>query len=96
MSTFCGAHGIGRNAATGMLGSVLTALASDPEFARRFREAFIAPKVQVAREIYQRAIERGEIPDTVDVDVIAPRWPASCSIARSCWASSPTTRRSSA
>ena len=72
VSTFCGAHGIGRNAATGMLGSVLTALASDPEFARRFRDAFIAPKVQVSRGIYQRAIERGEIPDSVDVDIIAP------------------------
>ncbi len=72
VSTFCGAHGIGRNDATGMLGSVITALASDPEFARRFREAFIAPKVQVSREIYQRAIDRGEIPADVDIEVIAP------------------------
>ena len=72
VSTFCGAHGMGRNEATGMLGSVITALASDPEFARRFREAFIAPKVQVSREIYQRAIDRGEIPPDVDVDIIAP------------------------
>lgn len=72
VSTFCGAHGMGRNEATGMLGSVITALASDPEFARRFREAFIAPKVQVSREIYQRAIDRGEIPADIDVDIIAP------------------------
>ena len=36
---------MGRNEATGMLGSVITALSSDPEFARRFREAFIAPKI---------------------------------------------------
>jgi AcrR family transcriptional regulator len=72
VTTFCGAHGMGRNEATGMLGSVITALSSDPEFARRFREAFIAPKVQVSRDIYQRAIDRGEIPADVDIDVIAP------------------------
>ena len=72
VTTFCGAHGMGRNEATGMLGSVITALSSDPEFARRFREAFIAPKVQVSRDIYQRAIDRGEIPADVDIEVIAP------------------------
>jgi len=72
VTTFCGAHGMGRNEATGMLGSVITALSSDPEFARRFREAFIAPKVQVSRDIYQRAIDRGEIPADVDIEIIAP------------------------
>jgi len=72
VSTFCGGHGIGRNEATGMLGSVITALSSDPVFAVRFREAFIAPKVQVSRDIYQRAIDRGEISPDVDIDVIAP------------------------
>jgi hypothetical protein len=63
---------MGRNEATGMLGSVITALSSDPEFARRFREAFIAPKVKVSHDIYQRAIDRGEIPADVDIEVIAP------------------------
>jgi len=58
--------------ATGALGSVITALSSDPEFARRFRESFIAPKVAVSRDIYLRAIERGEIAADVDIDVIAP------------------------
>ena len=72
VTTFCGAHGMGRNEATGMLGSVITALSSDPEFARRFREAFIAPKVKVSHDIYQRAIDRGEIPADVDIEVIAP------------------------
>ena len=35
--------------ATGMLGSVITALCSDPEFAAKFREEFIAPKIAVSR-----------------------------------------------
>ncbi len=72
VSTFCGGHGMGHQETTGMLGAVITALSSDPEFARRFREAFIAPKVAVSREIYQRAIDRGEISADVDVDIIAP------------------------
>ena len=72
VSTFCGAHGVGHNGGTSLLGSVITALSSDPEFARRFREAFIAPKIQVSREIYQRAIDRGEIPADIDVEIIAP------------------------
>ena len=71
VSTFCGSHGPGREA-TGMLGSVITTLASDPEFAKLFREAFIAPKLRVSREIYARAIERGEIRPDVDIDIIAP------------------------
>jgi len=71
VTTFCGSHGIGRGA-TGVLGSVITTLASDPEFARLFREAFIAPKLEVSRQIYARAIERGEIRPDVDVDIIAP------------------------
>jgi len=72
ISTFCGAHGMTHTTATGALGSVITALSSDPEFASRFRESFIAPKIAVSREIYHRAIERGEISADVDIDVIAP------------------------
>ncbi|MCW2807313.1 MAG: TetR/AcrR family transcriptional regulator [Marmoricola sp.] len=71
VSTFCGSHGLAHDA-TGLLGSVITALSSDPEFAQLFREAFIAPKVAASQAIYTRAIERGEIPADVDVDIIAP------------------------
>jgi AcrR family transcriptional regulator len=72
VSTFCGSHGMARGGATGVLGSVITTLASDPEFAQLFRDAFIAPKVHVSRQIYTRAIERGEIRADVDIDIIAP------------------------
>lgn len=72
VSTFCGSHGMAHGEVTGMLGSVITALASDPEFAALFREAFIAPKIKVSQAIYARAIERGEIRPDVDIDIIAP------------------------
>jgi AcrR family transcriptional regulator len=71
LATFCGHEGIG-GAATGILGAVITAVSTDPEFARLFRENFIAPKVAVSASIYQRAQERGEISSEVDIDLIAP------------------------
>ncbi len=72
ISTFCGRHGLATGAATGMLASVVTALANDPEFAALFRERFIAPKIAVTSEIYSRAIARGEISGDTDIAIIAP------------------------
>lgn len=72
MTTFCGAHGIAPSAAATALGSVLTALMTDPEFSEAFRTRFIAPKMAVTRAIYERARERGEIGDDVDLEIIGP------------------------
>jgi AcrR family transcriptional regulator len=75
LSTYCGSEGM-NSAATGAMGSVITALATDPEFAEEFRAKFIAPKVAISERIYRRAQARGEIRDDVDVDLIAPTIPA--------------------
>lgn len=72
LSSYCGPHGMGHTESTGLLGAVITAVSSDPEFAAQFRAAFIAPKVAISREIYDRAVRRGEISPDVDLDVIAP------------------------
>ena len=71
LATFCGHEGMS-GAATGILGSVLTAVSTDPEFAERFREQFILPKFEVSLGIYRRAQERGEISDDIDIDIVAP------------------------
>ena len=71
VATFCGHEGLGQ-VGTEVLGSVVTALATDPDFAAEFREAFIAPKVAVTRGIYERARERGEIAACVDLDIVGP------------------------
>ncbi|MFL6108188.1 MAG: TetR/AcrR family transcriptional regulator [Marmoricola sp.] len=71
LSTFCGHQGINETA-TKVLGSVITALSTDAEFADLFREKFIAPKVAVTQAIYQRAQERGEIGPDVDLEMIGP------------------------
>ena len=72
LAAFCGPKGPAGHAGTRALGAVVTALSSDPEFAAEFRERFIAPKLAVSAEIYQRAQARGEIRDDVDLEVIGP------------------------
>ena len=57
---------------------MLTALIRDAEFAAAFRERFIAPKPAVSAEIFQRARDRGEIRDDVDLDLIAPALAGIC------------------
>jgi AcrR family transcriptional regulator len=71
LSTFCGHQGINETA-TKVLGSVITALSTDPEFADLFREKFIAPKVAITQAIYLRAQQRGEIGPDADLEVIGP------------------------
>ncbi|MEP6814871.1 MAG: TetR/AcrR family transcriptional regulator [Marmoricola sp.] len=72
LAVFCGPKGPAGNAGTKLLGAVVTALSSDPEFARVFRRKFIAPKLAVSKAVYARAKERGEIRDDLDLEVIAP------------------------
>ena len=58
---------------TGVLGVVVTALQTDPEFAADFRARFLAPKVARHRsEIYRRAAERGELAPGVDPSLLGP------------------------
>jgi AcrR family transcriptional regulator len=55
------------------VGRVLTGLLAqaqnDPEFAELYRERFLEPRRIATRTIFQRAIERGEIPADSDLDV---------------------------
>ena len=54
-------------------GRVIAALVaeaqSDPAFAEQYRERFVEPRRDQARPILQRAIERGELPATTDVEL---------------------------
>jgi len=55
------------------VGRVLTGLAAhaqaDQEFAELYRERFLEPRRIATREIFQRALDRGEIPADADVEV---------------------------
>lgn len=75
LGTFCGMGGLTDSRQIGILGSVITAISRDEEFAEAFRRDFIEPKVMVSRQIFERAIARGEVSPDADLDVIAPALP---------------------
>lgn len=57
---------------TAIIGTVVSAVATDPEFAALFRERFVGPKIAAFRQIYARAQERGEVGEDADLEIIAP------------------------
>ncbi|KRB77135.1 TetR family transcriptional regulator [Nocardioides sp. Root190] len=75
LAMFCGDGGLTDRRQTAILGSVITAIGRDPEFAAAFRERFIGPKVAVGREIYERARQRGELRDDIDLDILTAALP---------------------
>lgn len=72
IAAFCGRDGLGNARAGHVMGAVVTAVTTDPDFAERWRSEFIAPKLEVSREIFQRAIARGEMDPDADLEIIAP------------------------
>jgi AcrR family transcriptional regulator len=69
---FSGARGLANHGSTRVLGAVVSALQTDPEFAAEFRRTFLAPKVGAMQDIYRRAAERGELRPGVDVSLLGP------------------------
>ena len=72
IATYCQPQGHTGHAGTHALAATLTALSTDPDFAERFREEFIAPKAELSRAVYLRAQQRGEVRADVDLDLVAP------------------------
>jgi AcrR family transcriptional regulator len=72
LTTFCGMGGLTDHDTTATLGAVLTAVSTDPEFAREFRRQVVEPKARVSRMIFERARERGELRDDLDTDIVVP------------------------
>jgi AcrR family transcriptional regulator len=75
LALFCGTHGIASHPSTRVIGAVLTALQTDPDFAREFRAQFLAPKLGLMQAIYARAAARGELAPGVDPALVGPALP---------------------
>lgn len=75
LAAFCAPGGLTDEHQTAILGSVVTAIGRDAEFAAAFRERFIGPKFAVAQQIYERARERGELRDDLDLEILAAALP---------------------
>jgi AcrR family transcriptional regulator len=72
LQTFCGLGGLTDHDTTATLGAVLTAVSTDPEFAVEFRRQVVEPKARVSRVIFERARDRGELRDDLDLDIVVP------------------------
>jgi AcrR family transcriptional regulator len=75
IEAFCGVGGLADGHQTTILGSVVTAISRDPEFAEAFRRDFVGPKIAANRVIFERARDRGELRDDVDIELLAPALP---------------------
>ena len=72
IAAFCGMGGLDDAEAVATFTSTITAIARDPEFAEIFRTEVVAPKLERTRTIWQRAQDRGEIRNDVDLDLLEP------------------------
>jgi AcrR family transcriptional regulator len=68
----CGQGGLSDDRSSALMAAMVTALHHDPEFAEEFRSRVIGPKLEVSRQIFQRARERGEITADLDLDLLVP------------------------
>ncbi len=72
LAAFCGDGGLTDHSAVATFASVLTAISRDEEFAAAFRDRVIGPKAAVGRQVFERARDRGELREGVDIDLLAP------------------------
>ena len=72
IESFCGLGGLTDERSVATFASVITAISRDRDFAAAFRKEVIGPKSELSRSLFVRARERGEIPEDVDIDLLAP------------------------
>ena len=75
LALYCGLGGFRDARGLAVLAAVVTAMSRDEEFADIYRRDFIVPKIAASRVIFDRARERGEIGDDVDIALLAPALP---------------------
>ena len=59
-----------------VMAGLLTALHRDADLQQAFKERFLAPRVAVVNQVYERAVRRGEIAADVDVELLSQTLPA--------------------
>ncbi len=72
IASFCGMGGLTDDRSVATFASVITAISRDQDFAAAFRREVVGPKSQVARTVFERARDRGELAPGVDIDLLAP------------------------
>lgn len=59
-----------------LMSGLVSAVGRDPDLAEVFRARFVAPRAACLRRIFERALDRGEIPPGRDLDVLVAVFPA--------------------
>jgi AcrR family transcriptional regulator len=75
LDMFCGLGGMTDGKSINLLGSLITAIHRDEEFAAAYRRDFVGPKLAASRTVYERAQARGEIRADIDVDLLSAALP---------------------
>ncbi|WP_233712564.1 TetR-like C-terminal domain-containing protein [Kribbella turkmenica] len=76
VSMSCGNGGFTDEMPMSVIAGLVTALHRDPDLQKAFQERFLAPRMQVTRKVYERAVGRGEIGPGVDVELLSVTLPA--------------------
>lgn len=72
----CTKGGLNDPATTSTMASIITALHHDHEFADLFHSRFVEPKAAMARVVFERAQQRGEVAPGADLDLLTQLLPA--------------------
>ncbi|TQJ18203.1 TetR family transcriptional regulator [Kribbella jejuensis] len=72
----CGDGGFMDEVPMSVMAGLFTALQHDAELKRAVQERFLAPRLGLVTEVYQRAVRRGEIAPDVDIELITTTLPA--------------------
>jgi AcrR family transcriptional regulator len=75
LAAYCGLGGVDPRAMA-VIAAVVIAMSRDEEFASIYRRDFNGPKQAAMRQVLERARERGEVREDVDLDLLSPVLPA--------------------
>ncbi|WP_432942657.1 TetR/AcrR family transcriptional regulator C-terminal ligand-binding domain-containing protein [Kribbella sp. CA-253562] len=72
----CNAGGFTDEMPMSVMAGLLTALHRDDDLQSAFKQRFLKPRLELTARLYQRAVERGEIAEDVDVELLSQTLPA--------------------
>ncbi|ONI69026.1 TetR family transcriptional regulator [Kribbella sp. ALI-6-A] len=72
----CSAGGFTDEMPMSVTAGLLTALHRDDDLQQAFQQRFLKPRLELTARLYQRAVERGEIAEDVDVELLSQTLPA--------------------
>jgi AcrR family transcriptional regulator len=76
ISMSCGDGGFTDEMPMSVIAGLITALHRDADLQKAFRERFLAPRLELTRNVFERAVERGEIAPGVDIELLSTTLPA--------------------